>query len=555
MPEARTASTRSCQLSGRADPRAGAQQGGAGDPLRGVEQQLEADRAADRVAGVVEPRGDRSSSTRLSTSSSTSAASRRRSAARPPAGGTGWCRGRAGPTRRPGSGRARCSAAADHRVVADVPSEGPRTSNGRSGPSPEADGGDGHAVAPCRTMRARAQAASTRTVVEPEVLVVGWVAGERGHAALLGADVVVGGRQRGGHPVGVHPQTGEQVGGLGSRRRRSRRSSSGQRRPLGVPAAVGALVDLLGGGDVQGRGRARVPPALPGAPASRAPGWPCAASSTSRRRCPRRARRPPAGDRVEHVVGDPPPGVGAADGRVADAGDRRAPGVPERVLAEAERLDGRGVAVPRGLGVRRARPARPWCRRRRRAGPAAHERRQLVVGVEDAGQPAGGLEPERGGHRVLGQRPRHHRGVPVPARPARRARRPAPAASRAPRSPRPARPAPARCRRRPGWSAPCAASGARVPGTDRSRSSSTSGSTGVPPVSPRPRPARAGRRRRPGRSGRAWPTPARCRRRPAPRATPARPPPSPRARRRRTSGRRPGRRRATGVRSPGQCPG
>ena len=41
-----------------ADPGTGAQQGGAGDPVRRVEQELEADRPADRVAGVVEgPRG------------------------------------------------------------------------------------------------------------------------------------------------------------------------------------------------------------------------------------------------------------------------------------------------------------------------------------------------------------------------------------------------------------------------------------------------------------------------------------------------------------------
>ena len=205
---------------------------------------------------------------------------------------------------------------------------GPEDQQREVGASTEADGGDGHAEAPCRTRAARARTPSHQDGGLPEVVVVGWVAGERGHGALLGADVVVGGRQGGGHPVGVHAQAGQQVGGLGAGDDGAAQQG-GQRRPLGVPAAVGALVDLLGGRDVQGGGEAGCREC--GAPDQR---------GEHRVGLVRHRRRPAAGALGEladlrprqgqHVVGDPPPAVGAADGRVADPGDRRAPGVPGR---------------------------------------------------------------------------------------------------------------------------------------------------------------------------------------------------------------------------------
>ena len=64
---------------------------------------------------------------------------------------------------------------------------------------------------------------------------------------------------------------------------------------------------------------------------------------------------------VEHVVGDPAAGVGAADERVADPGDRR----PGRVPARARRP----AASPTELDDRRR-----GCRRRRRAAPGSASR-------------------------------------------------------------------------------------------------------------------------------------------------------------------------------------
>ena len=195
--------------------------------------------------------------------------------------------------------------------------------------------------------------------------------------------------------------------------------------------------------------------------------------------------------RSEHVVGDVPIASVAVDQRVADRGDRCAAGVPRRAI-------GRGRAAAVVGGQRNGRPRRT--RRRRELGRSA---------AQGAG---GAAELDR--QAASGARR---------SSPARRARRAASCAALSPkvigtacwvrvrpaiRSPRCRRPvaasastwrlevaraagrgtsrstAPARCRARPGWSDPGAASGPRPgPPASRSRSSATSGMTGLPPAS------------------------------------------------------------------------
>ncbi len=146
-----------------------------------------------------------------------------------------------------------------------------------------------------------------------------------------------------------------------------------QRRPLGVPGTVGALVERLGGGQVQ-RGREL----------RRRQRGAAYLHGEHRVRLVRHRRGPAAGAlgqladlgaaQGQHVVGEAAPGVGAPDGGVAEAGDRGAGGVPRGRRGEPEpggEVDGE-VGDDRdrvGRGRRPARRRRPWCRPLPRPGP------------------------------------------------------------------------------------------------------------------------------------------------------------------------------------------
>ena len=152
-----------------------------------------------------------------------------------------------------------------------------------------------------------------------------------------------------------------------------------------------------------------------GGPARRAPGSPCAASSRTRRPAPfgELADLGPAEQPGRRWRCGPSASV-QPDGRVAEPGDRArvvCHGVeavrPERG-GQLERQRGRG-GRPGRRGRRRARRSRPGCRRRRRPGPGGPSAAGGVVRVEDAGQPVRRLQPERGGHGVLGEGAAGHR--------------------------------------------------------------------------------------------------------------------------------------------------
>ena len=166
-----------------------------------------------------------------------------------------------------------------------------------------------------------------------------------------------------GHPAGVHAQPGEQLGGL----RRGHDRAPGeraQRGPLDVPRAVGAFVELAGGGGVQGRrkpGRGQ----CGAADQHREDGVPLlrhrrgAAALSASDSSPISGREP-----VQDVVGDVAPGVGAAGQGVAEPGDGRTAGVPGRCDLEVRaprRRPRRGRASGRVAD-------RPGCRPRRRSG-------------------------------------------------------------------------------------------------------------------------------------------------------------------------------------------
>ena len=123
-----------------------------------------------------------------------------------------------------------------------------------------------------------------------------------------------------GHPVGVDLEAGEQLGGLaGGDDGPAQQGAQGG--PLGVPGAVGALVDRRPRRRGGAWPRARGGSARRGGSATASTGLglcgivdepppvPSASSPISGRR------------QREHVVGDPAPGVGAADERVAEPGD------------------------------------------------------------------------------------------------------------------------------------------------------------------------------------------------------------------------------------------
>ena len=244
-------------------------------------------------------------------------------------------------------------------------------------------------------------------------------------------------------------------------------AESVQRRPLGVPAAVGPLVD---GGRRQ-RGAA-APPAPGAASAARRISTDstglafCGIVDEPPRRRPRarRARRSRVAPAVRTSLAMWPLRVGAArTSASAMPGDGARlvchGGAAVRPRARAGRLRPRGTCAASGvageLGERRR-----ACPQHRRAAPASRSDAQVVTRVEHALQPPRRLEPEGDRDGVLGQRPAGHqrrRGG------RRRARRAQPTCA-VELGPRPARgvagsTAPARCRARPGWSARGAAIG------------------------------------------------------------------------------------------------
>ena len=172
----------------------------------------------------------------------------------------------------------------------------------------------------------------------------------------------------------------------GARRRRRRRRGAGWRRAPG-PLSAARRTSV-----------------------GRAPGSPCAASSTTP---PRPAAFGELADlgaaQREDVVGDVAPRIGAARQRVAEPGDRRAGGVPRRRGGRARARRPARAPAPRprdrvGEVRRRARRSRPGCRRRRptctgRTSAAARSSYASRTPV----QPARRLQPERRGHGVLGQ--------------------------------------------------------------------------------------------------------------------------------------------------------
>ena len=251
----------------------------------------------------------------------------------------------------------------------------------------------------------------------------------------------------------------------------------------------------------------------------------------------RHRRRPAAGALGEladlrprqrqHVVGDPPPGVGAADGRVAEAGDRGPGGVPGRSTGRGRSAGGDSPASagapPRaGVGQRRGSstaaamvPAAPptWT-------GSTSAATSSYASSTPVSQPAA-LRPNVVGTACwVSVRADHGRGA-VLSRPGGRGSRPGPLqrgahgrviASRAQSisavsttswlvSPR--------CSHR-------AASG-RCPRA-RSRSSATSGIAGLPPLSASAASRSSRSRRRPGRQVAPRPPPARCPADTAPRA-------------------------------------
>ena len=239
---------------------------------------------------------------------------------------------------------------------------------------------------------------------------------------------------------GSHPQPGEQVGGL----RRPRRACAGPGRAASPTRRASR------------RRRVRRPAARrPGAGSPRAGAWsarPGGSAPTAPGSACRHRRRPAAGalgeladlgpGQDEDVVGDPPAGVGAADQRVAEPGDRARVscarrGTPRRRRCPPELDDRRAGCRPAAAELHAGTSSRA------RSSPASRT----------AGQPARRRrQPEGGRHGVLGQGARDHRGVAGArsARPASRRRPPRPGRGAA--GHRVARPsASARCRGRPGW--------------------------------------------------------------------------------------------------------
>ena len=120
----------------------------------------------------------------------------------------------------------------------------------------------------------------------------------------------------------------------------------------------------------------------------------------------------------EDVVGDPAAGVGAADERVADPGDRW-PGWCARGAGRR----GRGRGPPRRPGRpgrRRARGPRPGCRPPRRAAPGRRSRATSSYASRTPVSQDATLQPEGGRHGVLGEGARRPSGCPGGCRRARR---------------------------------------------------------------------------------------------------------------------------------------
>ena len=125
---------------------------------------------------------------------------------------------------------------------------------------------------------------------------------------------------------------------------------------------------------------------------------------------PRRARRPRGRPSTSTSLAIRPHASVQRHRRVAQPGHRRAGGVPgERLASPSWR-----AAAPTAGPARRRRPPSSTRAARVPAAPPSwtgRRRRRVVVRVQDAGQPPGGLEAEGGRYGVLGQGPRGHRRV------------------------------------------------------------------------------------------------------------------------------------------------
>ena len=231
-----------------ADRRTGAQQRRRFHPLRRVQHQLQTDAATDRITGVVEGLGAHV----VGECQHRGREFGDREAARQDR----LDRDRVGPTRRRGHARSAIAAAALHSVAAEVPSDRSehedrahrRVRRSRLWPRSE-----------WSWRRLDEAAGPTQRRIDQPIGgtgVVGtcWATGQLGHCTLFGEQPVRGGQVR-GRARRVHPQPGEQFGGLGGRHDgvAGERAQCG---PFGVPRAVGALVDTRPCGEVQGGAQA-----------------------------------------------------------------------------------------------------------------------------------------------------------------------------------------------------------------------------------------------------------------------------------------------------------
>ena len=380
---------------GVADPRAGAQQHGGGHAVGCVEQQLEADRAADRVAGVGERRRRARRARR---------AGRRRPRSTP-AASSAIVNGSAGTARLwpwPGRSQATTSKASARCAARGAPQRRGRGAERRAehqqrqlGPVPAPVSRT--AVMPgtviafsSSEVRARSSTASTQVVGVAEVVAASRVGlpASVGHRRCSASTPSSAASSVARHPVGVRPagpasssvvcaagdDGAAQPGCAGSPTRRARR------RPARSSTGVG-------GGDVQGRRRARARPARPGGPARTRTGLAlCGIVDEPPPARPRRARRSRGGDRVSTSVAIRPHAsvqrTSASPSRVTGAA-RRCATARRRQAERAASSSASSAATRDGSPSRRARPARRSAARVPAAPPSCTGRgrapRQVVV--------------------------------------------------------------------------------------------------------------------------------------------------------------------------------